>query len=61
MLNTLTDTLNVTGTLVTQNSRESTLRVATAESVRVGVTETRVLNLYTDLASLGRTNLDRLE
>jgi hypothetical protein len=56
----LADRLDNTGTLVSKDNGESTLGVLAGESVCVCVADTGVIDLDSDLASLGSGNLDVL-
>lgn len=58
---TLTDTLDDTGTLVSENDWESTLGVLARQSVGIGVADTSVVNLDSDLTGLWWGNLNILE
>jgi hypothetical protein len=57
---TVTNRLDNTGTLVSEDNGESTLRVLTRESVGICVANTSVVDLDTDLVGLGRSNLNVL-
>jgi len=56
----LTNGLNDTSTLVSEDNGESTLRVLTGESVGICVANTSVVDLDTDLVGLGRSNFNVL-
>jgi hypothetical protein len=54
----LADRLDDTGTLVAQNRGEDSLGIRATESVGVGVADTSVGDLDSNLVGLGRSNLD---
>jgi len=58
---TLANGLDDTSTLVSKNDGESTLGVQARESVGIGVADTSVGNLDTDLMGAGRENLNVLD
>jgi hypothetical protein len=57
----LSDRLNVTGTLMTEDNGESTLGVFARECVRVGMADTSVVDLDTDFVGSGRKDLNLLD
>lgn len=57
----LTNGLNNTSTLVSQNDGEGTFWVLARQGVGICVADTCVVNLDTDLVGLGRSNLDVLD
>lgn len=57
---TLTNTLNDTSTLVSQNNWEGTLGILAGECVGIGVADTSVVDLYSDLVGLWWADLDVL-
>jgi hypothetical protein len=58
---TLADGLDDTGTLVTQDDWEGTLRILSGECVGVCVADTGVVDLDSELVGLGGCNLDILD
>jgi hypothetical protein len=59
--NTLTNRLDDTGALVSENDGESTLRVFSGECVGIGMANTSVINLNPHFMRPGRSNLDILD
>lgn len=57
----LTDRLDVSGTLVTENDGEGTLGVLAGECVGICVADTGVVDLDTDFVGPGRKNLNLLD
>lgn len=56
----LTNRLNDTGTFVSQNDGEGTLRVLAGQGVGIRVADTGVVDLDADLVGLGRSDLNVL-
>ena len=59
--NSLTNRLDVTGTLMTKDNGESTLGVLARECVCVGMADTSVVDLDTDFVGSGRKDLNLLD
>jgi len=57
----LTDRLDDTGALVTEDDGEGTLGILSGERVGIGMADTGVVDLNADLASLGGSNLNVLD